>query len=92
MVDSEEALLQILFTLGHPPLLHHIRWEFVSAAAIASLCEDTALYLRSGWWLPIVSEFQPLFEEFRAKRFNLLWRAAAAVSTPRNSTATGTAA
>jgi hypothetical protein len=34
----------MLFPLGHPPLLRHIRWELVSAAAIASLCEDTALF------------------------------------------------
>jgi hypothetical protein len=40
MVDSEDALLHILFMLGHPPLLRHIRWEFVSAAAIASLCAN----------------------------------------------------
>jgi hypothetical protein len=30
IVDSEDALLQILFSLGRPPLLRHIRWEFVS--------------------------------------------------------------
>jgi hypothetical protein len=92
MVDSEEALLQILFPLGHPPLLCHIRWEFVSSAAITSLCEDlmfchptTSLWLAVGDRLLhpppapeidslIVSDFPPLFEEFRAKRFNLLWR------------------
>jgi hypothetical protein len=90
MVDSEDALLQILFPLGHPPLLRYIRWEFVSAAAIASLCEvltlcspTESLWLAVGdrllhppGWMDslIVSEFPPLFEEFRAKRFNLLWR------------------
>jgi hypothetical protein len=93
-VDSEDALLHILFKLGHPPLLRHIRWEFVSAAAIASLCEDRALsHPPESLWLTvsdrlahplpppareiyslIVSEYPPLFEEFRAKRFNLLWR------------------
>jgi hypothetical protein len=94
MVDSEDALLQILFPLGHPPLLRHIRWEFVSAAAITSLCEDlTFCHPTESLWLSvadrllhpppppapeidslIVSDFPPLFEEFRAKRFNLLWR------------------
>jgi hypothetical protein len=89
MVDSEDALLQILFTLGHPPLLRHIRWEFVSAIAIASLCEDlTFCPPTESLWLAvadrllrppgfdslIVSDFPPLFEAFRAKRFNLLWR------------------
>jgi hypothetical protein len=90
IVDSEDALLQILFPLRHPPLLHHIRWEFVSAAAITSLCENQMLFppTESLWlavgdrllhppgWMDslIVSEFPPLFEEFRAKRFNLLWR------------------
>jgi hypothetical protein len=44
MVNSEDTLLQILFTLGHPPLLRHIRWEFVSAAAITSLCEGLTLF------------------------------------------------
>jgi hypothetical protein len=44
LVDSEDALLQILYKLRHPPLLRHIRWEFMSAAAIASLCEDPALF------------------------------------------------
>jgi hypothetical protein len=64
--------------------------EFVSAAAIISLCEDLTvctpteslwltvvdrLFHRPGWIDSlIVSEFPPLFEEFRAKRFNLLWR------------------
>jgi hypothetical protein len=42
MVDSEEALLRFLCNFWHP-LLCHIRWEFVSAAAIISLCEDPAL-------------------------------------------------
>jgi hypothetical protein len=108
MVDSEDALLQILFTLEHPPLLRHLRWESVSAAVIASLSEDLMLFppAESVWlaianrllhpppppapeinslivsdfptrgWLDslIVSDFPPLFEEFRAKRFNLLWR------------------
>jgi hypothetical protein len=90
MINSEDSLLQILFTLGHPPLLHHIRWEFVSAAAIASLCEDPLLCPPTeSLWLAvadrllhplgrldslIVSDFPPLFEEFRAKHFNLLWR------------------
>jgi hypothetical protein len=92
IVDSEDALLQILFTFGHPPLLRHIRWDFVSAAAIASLCEDlTFCPPTESLWLSvadrllhpppppgfdslIVSDFPPLFQEFRAKRFNLLWR------------------
>jgi hypothetical protein len=55
MVDSEDTLLQILFTLGHPPFLHHIRWEFVSAAAIASLCEDSVLCPPTeSLWLAVV--------------------------------------
>jgi hypothetical protein len=90
IVDREDTLLQILFTLGHPPFLHHIRWEFVSAAAIASLCRDITSFppTESLWlavtdrllhprgWIDslIVSDFPPLFEEFRAKHFNLLWR------------------
>jgi hypothetical protein len=37
LVDSEDALLQILFTLGYPSLLRHIRREFMGAAAIASV-------------------------------------------------------
>jgi hypothetical protein len=94
MVDSEEALLQILFPLGHPPLLRHIRWEFVSPAAITSLCEDLTLCspTESLWQaaadqllpLPpppipeidslIVDGFPLLFDEFRRKHFNLLWR------------------
>jgi hypothetical protein len=44
LVDSEDALLQILYKLRHPLLLCYIRWEFMSAAAIASLCEDPALF------------------------------------------------
>jgi hypothetical protein len=44
MVGSEDALLQILCPLGHPPLLRHIRWEFVSTAAIASLCDDLTFF------------------------------------------------
>jgi hypothetical protein len=44
LVDSEDTLLHLLFTLGHPPFLCHIQWEFVSAAAIASLCEYPALF------------------------------------------------
>jgi hypothetical protein len=44
MVDSEDALLQILFPLGHPLLLRHKRWEFVGSAAIASICEDLMLF------------------------------------------------
>jgi hypothetical protein len=43
MVDGEAALLRVLFACGHPPLIRHIRWEFVSTAAIASPCEDPAL-------------------------------------------------
>jgi hypothetical protein len=43
MVDSEDAFLQILFPLGHLPLLRHIRWEPVSSAAITSICEDLML-------------------------------------------------
>jgi hypothetical protein len=39
-----------------------------------------------------VAQFPPLFEEFRARRFNLLWRAAATVSPLWNSTAAATAA
>jgi hypothetical protein len=94
LFDSEDALLQILFTHRHPSLLRHIRWEFVSTAAIASPYEDPALFhpTESLWLavadrlLPpppppapeidslIVSEFPLLFEEFRAKRFKLLWR------------------
>jgi hypothetical protein len=96
MVDSEEVLLQILFTLRHPLLLRHIRWEFVSAAAIASLCEDPALFHPTeSLWLTIadrlaypspppspereidsliLSDFPPLSNEFRRKRFQLLWR------------------
>jgi hypothetical protein len=94
MVDSEDALLHILLTLAHPPLLRHIQWEFVSSAAITSLCEDlTFCHPTESLWLAvadrllqpppppapeidslIVSDFPPLFEEFRAKRFNLLWR------------------
>jgi hypothetical protein len=92
LVDSEEALLQILFPVRHPAFRRHIRWEFVSAAAIVSLCEDPALsHPTESLWLAaadqlvhppppptweidslIVSEFPPLFEQFRAKRFNLL--------------------
>jgi hypothetical protein len=56
MVESEDALLQILFPFGHPPLLRHIRWEFVSTAAITSLCEDPRMcppQNHSGWQLPI---------------------------------------
>jgi hypothetical protein len=94
IVDSEDALLQILFPLGHPPLLRHIRWEFVSAPAIASICEDlTFCPPAEPLWLAfadqllhpppppapeidslIVADFPLLFDEFRAKRFNLLWR------------------
>jgi hypothetical protein len=94
MVYSEDALLPILLTLWHPPLLRHIRWEFVSATVITYLCEDPALFHSTeSLWLAvsdrlshpplpparqidslIVSEFPPLFEEFRAKCFNLLWR------------------
>jgi hypothetical protein len=44
IVDSEDTLLQMLFPLGHPPLLPHIQWEFVSAAAITSLGEEPAFY------------------------------------------------
>jgi hypothetical protein len=98
--------------VGHPPLLRHIPWKFLSPATIASLCEDPALFHPTELlWLAaadrllplppppapeidslIVSEFPALFEEFRAKRFKLLWRAAATVSAPRNSTAAATAA
>jgi hypothetical protein len=90
MVNSEDALLQILFPLGHPPLLRHIRWEFVSAAGITSLCEDLTfcppteslwlvvadrlLDLRGWFDSLIVSGCPPPSEEFRAHRFNLLWR------------------
>jgi hypothetical protein len=92
MVDSEDAFLQILLPLGHPPLLRHIRWEFVSTAAITSLREDLTLCPPAeSLWLAvadqllhpppareidslIVSDFPPLFEEFRGKCFNLLWR------------------
>jgi hypothetical protein len=87
LVDSEEVLMRILILLRHPPLLRHIRWEFVSTALITSFDEDSTESL----WLTvadrliapppspgldslIVSEFPPLFEEFRMKRFNLLWR------------------
>jgi hypothetical protein len=44
LVDSEEALVQFLFRLGDPFLLRHIQWQFVSAAAITSLCEDPVLF------------------------------------------------
>jgi hypothetical protein len=44
IVDGKEALLQILFTLGHPALLRHMRWEFVSVAAIAFLYEHVVLF------------------------------------------------
>jgi hypothetical protein len=91
IVDSEDALLQLLFRLGHPSLLRHIRWVFVSVAAIASLCDDLTLFMpteslwlvvadrllhpsTTGVYSLIVSDFPPLFEEFPAKRFNLLWR------------------
>jgi hypothetical protein len=93
-VDSEDALLRILFTLGHPDVLRHIRWEFVSTPAIASHCEDPALlHPTESLWLAaadrlshppppparaidslIVSEFPPVFEEFRRKSFNRSWR------------------
>jgi hypothetical protein len=100
LVNSEDALLRILVPLGHPSLLRHIQWRFVSTAAIASLCEDLteSLWLTvadrlvnpphvpspvlpapsstppAGWHSLILSEFPPLFEEFRMKRWLLLWR------------------
>jgi hypothetical protein len=42
VVDSEDALLRILLAVGHPSLLGHIQWEFVSSASIAALFEDPA--------------------------------------------------
>jgi hypothetical protein len=54
IVDSEDALLQILFALGISPLRHHIRWESVSTAAITSLCEDLAFCpLTESLWLAV---------------------------------------
>jgi hypothetical protein len=85
VVDNQDLLLHLLVPLGHPDLLRHIQWEFVSTVAIASLCE----YLTESLWLAvadrvmhlprwldslIVSEFPSLLEEFRKKSFNLLWR------------------
>jgi hypothetical protein len=87
VVDNQDLLLRLLVPLGHPDLLRHIQWEFVSTAAIASLCE----YLTESLWLAvadrvmhpppppgfdslIVSEFPSLLEEFRMKRWLLLWR------------------
>jgi hypothetical protein len=84
LVDSEDALLRLLAPLRHSLLLRHIRWEFVSAAAIASLCEESteSLWLAvvdrlmnpSGLDSMIVSQFPPLLDEFRKKCSNLLWR------------------
>jgi hypothetical protein len=94
VVDSEDALLQVLLALGRPGLLCHIRLEFLSAGAIAGLFKDLAscghtepLWRGVADWLTrppppptpeidslIISQFPPLFEEFRAKHFNLLWR------------------
>jgi hypothetical protein len=91
-IDSKDGFLQILFPLGHSPLLRHVLWEFVTTPAITSLCEDPVLFSPTeSLWLAvadrlllplsaleidslIVSAFPPLFEEFRRKRFNLLWR------------------
>jgi hypothetical protein len=53
-VDNEDALLRLLFMLRQPPLLRPIRWEFVSTAAIASLCEDSALcHPTESLWLAV---------------------------------------
>jgi hypothetical protein len=84
VVDSADALLQILFTFRHPPLLRHIRWAFVSQTAIASLCEDPALChpTKSFWqafsdWLAHPDRnidsliVRHLFEVCRAQSFNL---------------------
>jgi hypothetical protein len=83
-VDSQDVLLRLLVPLGHPDLLRHIQWEYVSTPAIASLRG----YLTESLWLAvvhrliqptgfdfmIVTEFSQLFDEFRRKHFNLLWR------------------
>jgi hypothetical protein len=78
------VLLDTLVSLGHLSLLRHIQWDFVSTAAITSLCKDPteSVWLvvsaramtAPGFDSLIVSEFPPLFEEFRVKHFNLLWR------------------
>jgi hypothetical protein len=86
-VDNEDALLRILVPLGHPLLLRPIQWEFESNAAISALCEDPTeslwLVVPDRLMTPppliafnslIVSDFPPVFEEFRMKRFNLSWR------------------
>jgi hypothetical protein len=93
-VDSEEALLDILLTIGHPSLLRHIQWSFINTSTITPLCENPVLcHPTEPVWMAlvnrlsrppsppighidslVVSDFPPLFEEFRMKRFNLLWR------------------
>jgi hypothetical protein len=82
-------LQQILLAFPYLLFLRHIRWEFLSAAAIIALFDDPALCnCTESRWLAvydrmthrsfnslIVPNIPPPFEEFWVKHFKLLWRA-----------------
>jgi hypothetical protein len=89
-IESEDALLSFILNLGssYSPLLRHIQLEFLSSAGICQLrdCFATCDFSESLWCgvvifltTPrvdslIISDIPPLFDEFRDKKWELLWR------------------
>jgi hypothetical protein len=88
-IASEDVLLGRLLSLGdeYRPLLSRIEIRFLSAAGLALLAEHFVfppecvfsgildqLPDYPGWNSAIVPDFPKLFEDFKKKRFTLLWR------------------
>jgi hypothetical protein len=92
IIDNEDEMCSSRLCWGFRIcllFLRHIRWEFLSAASITALFDDSALCncTKSRWLAVcdrlahcsfnslIVPNILPFFEEFWVKRFKLLWRA-----------------